>query len=594
MNRERISIAAVQETKLNSRSDLLSCAGFNIIRKDRERDNGGGLAFILHNTVQYRQIDEDIDTIRSGDVELEIFNIYIPPVTCCPTGYHPNIGALLRGETRLVLGDFNAHHDLWHSSLSNDRRGMELAEQIDDSTFYTMNDEAPTRVMGTCNSSPDITIASGGLINSITWRPMLTLASDHLPIIISIEKPLDFVSVDNRTFINFKKANWVGFTEFTESTFNALPIPTDVCVGERQFRKVIAAATARFIPAGRIAEIRPNFPAEAAVLANERDTLRHADPGDPRIRDLNLEIRRKVNQHKRTKWIEHLKSCNLSTGVSKLWATVKALANPKRHDDRVEVQFNGHASSDSKKCASYFSRQFTLHPSVDKAKRCVNRRLRKMPNNCAPLTFTDEEVQGVINKAKSSRSIGPDGINMLMLKHLGSTGVKYLTKVLNLSLTTLQIPDVWKVGRVVPLLKPGKPANKGESYRPITLLSPVVKTLEALLLPTFTHHLSLASHQHGFRKVHNTTTALSVINAQIVRGLNQKPPCERTILVALDLSKAFDTVNHTTLLQDIEKTTLPPGLKRWTMNYLNGRQSSVLFRGETGGSAGWCPLPVTV
>ncbi|XP_039968511.1 uncharacterized protein LOC120780292, partial [Bactrocera tryoni] len=215
---------------------------------------------------------------------------------------------------------------------------MELAEQIDDSTFCTMNDEAPTRVMGTCNSSPDITIASGGLINSITWRPMLTLASDHLPIIISIEKPPDFVSVDNRTYFNFNKGNWVGFTEFTESTFKALPIPMDVYVGERQFRKVIAAATARFIPAGRIAEIRPNFPAEAAVLANERDTLRHADPGDPRIRDLNLEIRRMVNQHKRTKWIEHLKSCNLSTRVSKLWATVKALSNPKRHDDRVEVQ----------------------------------------------------------------------------------------------------------------------------------------------------------------------------------------------------------------------------------------------------------------
>ncbi|XP_039969686.1 uncharacterized protein LOC120781530 [Bactrocera tryoni] len=181
---------------------------------------------------------------------------------------------------------------------------MELAEQIDDSTFCTMNDEAPTRVMGTCNSSTDITIASGGLINSKPWRPMLTLASDHLPIIISIEKPPDFVSVDNRTYINFNKSNWVGFTEFTESTFNALPIPMDVCVGELQFRKVIAAATTRFIPAGRKAEIRPNFPAEAAVLATERGILRHADPGDPRIRDLNLEIRRMASQYKRTKWID--------------------------------------------------------------------------------------------------------------------------------------------------------------------------------------------------------------------------------------------------------------------------------------------------
>ncbi|XP_069962582.1 uncharacterized protein, partial [Bactrocera oleae] len=351
ISRECVSITAVRKTELSSRSDLLSCVGFNVLRKDREQDNGVGLAFILHNTVQYRLIDDDIDrrdtaleclgiAVRSGDVELEIFNIYIAPVTCCPAGYHPNIGVLLRGKNRLVLGDFKAHHDLWHSCLSNDRRGMELAEQIDDSTFCTMNDEAPTRIMGTCNSSPDITIASGGLINSITWRPMLTLASDHLPIIISIEKPLDFVSVDNRTYVNFNKANWVGFTEFTESTFNSLSIPTDVIVGERQFRKVIAAATARFIPAARIAELRPNFSAEAAVLANERDTLCHADPCDPRIRDLDLEIRQMVNHHKRTKWIEHLKSCNLSTGLSKLCTTVKALSNPKRHDDWVEIQLD--------------------------------------------------------------------------------------------------------------------------------------------------------------------------------------------------------------------------------------------------------------
>ena len=174
----------------------------------------------------------------------------------------------------------------------------------------------------------------------------------------------------------------------------------------------------------------------------------------------------------------------------------QGLSNPTRDDNRVEIQC--HASSDPKKCASYFSRQFTLHPSTDKAKRCITRLMCKLPKDCAPLTFTDGEVQSVIKKAKSSKSIGPDGISMLMLKYLRTTGVSYLTKVLNLSMSTLQIPNVWKVGRVVPLLKPGKPANKGESYRPITLLFPVVKTLEALLLPTFTHHLSLADHQHGF------------------------------------------------------------------------------------------------
>nr|XP_036217631.1 uncharacterized protein LOC118680686 [Bactrocera oleae] len=225
----------------------------------RVSDHGGGLAFILHNTVHYRLIDVYINR-RDTIFECQ------------------GIAATL---TR---------------------------------TFCTMNDEAATRIMGSCNSSPDIIIASGGLINSITWRPMLTLASDHLSIITSIAKPPDFISVNNRTFVNFNKSNWVGFTEFIESTFNALLIPTDVIVGERHFHKGIAAATARFILAGSIAELRPNLPAEAAVLANERATLHHADPCGPRIIDLNFEIRQIVNQHKRTKWIDHLKFCNFSTG----------------------------------------------------------------------------------------------------------------------------------------------------------------------------------------------------------------------------------------------------------------------------------------
>lgn len=52
--------------------------------------------------------------------ELEIHNIYNPTTTCCPTGYHKNIGALLGGENRLVL--FNAHHDFYYTSLSSGRR----------------------------------------------------------------------------------------------------------------------------------------------------------------------------------------------------------------------------------------------------------------------------------------------------------------------------------------------------------------------------------------------------------------------------------------------------------------------------------------
>lgn len=69
---------------------------------------------------------------------------------------------------------------------------------------------------------------------------------------------------------------------------------------------VIAAATSPFISAGRIAKFRSNCLAEIAVAVSELDTLRQTDSCDPRIRDLNMEIRQLQNHHKCIKCVEHL------------------------------------------------------------------------------------------------------------------------------------------------------------------------------------------------------------------------------------------------------------------------------------------------
>ena len=87
-------------------------------------------------------------------------------------------------------------------------------------------------------------------------------------------------------------------------------------------------------------------------------------------------------------------------------------------------------------------------------------------------------------------------------------------------------------------------------------------------------------HQHGFRPKHCTITALHAINDQIATGFNQRKPASRTVLVALDLSKAFDTVDIDTLLEILLNSTLPRGIVRWFACYLRGRQSRVMFRGE--------------
>ena len=147
-----------------------------------------------------------------------------------------------------------------------------------------------------------------------------------------------------------------------------------------------------------------------------------------------------------------------------------------------------------------------------------------------------------------------------------------------------RIPDIWKSSIVIPLLKPGKPADESNSYRPVSLLCPSIKILERLILPTMQEKLPIPQFQHGFRAQHSTVTALLEFSEEISAGFNKKQPPDRTLLLQIDLSKAFDMVNLNKLLSDLQSSDLPPSLTRWFSCYLRGRQSRVMFRNRRSGS----------
>ena len=103
--------------------------------------------------------------------------------------------------------------------------------------------------------------------------------------------------------------------------------------------------------------------------------------------------------------------------------------------------------------------------------------------------------------------------------------------------------------------------------------------MEALLLPTINNHPLPSADQHGFRPGHSTTSALLQLTSDIATGFNQRKPPHRTVCVAVDLTAAFDTVNHNVLLSKIVRSTLPDATCRWLSNYLRGRQSVTSCRG---------------
>ena len=97
----------------------------------------------------------------------------------------------------------------------------------------------------------------------------------------------------------------------------------------------------------------------------------------------------------------------------------------------------------------------------------------------------------------------------------------------------------------------------------IALLWPAAKFVEALILTTVNTHLLPVSDQHGFRTGHSTTSALLQLTSDVTTGFNQRKPPHRTVCVAVDLTAAFDTVNHNALLSKITRSMLPEATCQW-------------------------------
>ena len=138
------------------------------------------------------------------------------------------------------------------------------------------------------------------------------------------------------------------------------------------------------------------------------------------------------------------------------------------------------------------------------------------------VTFTTDQVIKGISNCSNTKAFGPDKLSIFHLKNLGPRAIEYLTAIINDSVTSCRIPAIWKSSIVIPIPKPGKDSSLGTSYRPISLLCPAAKVMEALILTTVNTHLLPASDQHGFRTRHSTTSALLQLTSNVATGFNPK------------------------------------------------------------------------
>ena len=141
--------------------------------------------------------------------QLHIHNIYIPPRSSCSAGHNASIAHLLcNKEMSLIVGDIDAHHSRWDTSTNEDERGEQLADEIDAVDYTILNVNEDTRLPTNGRStSADNSLASNDIALLSDWPVSTSQASDHLPILITINSELSMIDGPRRTYINYKKAD---------------------------------------------------------------------------------------------------------------------------------------------------------------------------------------------------------------------------------------------------------------------------------------------------------------------------------------------------------------------------------------------------
>ena len=233
-----------------------------------------------------------------------------------------------------------------------------------------------------------------------------------------------------------------------------------------------------------------------------------------------------------------------------VWKTINDLLSRSPSDTSVsELKVNGSNITFTEEIANAFNEYFTdigpnLANSIHDSDALFEQFVKPAESKFSRFQLVSEsKVVKLLNGLSNRKAAGLDKISGKILKIAPS-----LTHIFNHSLISKCFPCEWKMARLIPLYKKG-PRDLTENYRPISILPAISKIMERILHDQIYQYLSdnslLSEHQFGFRKLHSTASALLDSTNSWYVNMDRKM---FNLVVLLDVKKAFDTIDHSILL----------------------------------------------
>ena len=182
---------------------------------------------------------------------------------------------------------------------------------------------------------------------------------------------------------------------------------------------------------------------------------------------------------------------------------------------------------------------------------------------------TKDDIIEAVNKLPSNEASISNDIPISLIKNFASCYCEKLASIFNDCLKENKFPNLIKIAEISPVFKKLDNASK-DNYRPISTLSNFTKLFESILFTQLNRYMQnkFSKYLTGFRKNHNTQNSLlRMIESWKVRLNNGS----KVGVIIMDLSKAFDSLNHELLLAKLKAYGLDSNSVTFMKSYLTNR-----------------------
>ena len=600
LSRENLDFIVITETWLKDNSDSwlnaqgLNDLGYNhdsVPRSDGRR--GGGILLIYKST--YKLVSSQSTTLEycesrlwkltSGKKTFSCLGVYHPPSASNQvndsifTDSFLDATSLLLAEHNdlIIMGDFNIHvNDV------SDNDAIFFLEAMS-SLGLKQHVQSATHVGG---NTIDLIFTEPESI-PVTTCICADLLSDHRIVICQtdLNNP-----VATKAEIKVRKYSEENVTQFGKC-LDISPVMNccDLEEAVKEYEEILTSTLNDCMPLKtKKVTVRKRVPWYTSDIKHQKQILRNRERSWLKYGEHHQWLAYKRERNRYRNMITYSKSCFLTREINKAKGDTKKLyqlANNFTSNVTENPMPTGHSNAEQSQIfADFFLEKiekiremFVDIQQFDLQVRTGIPAFRKF----APLS--QSEVGSIISNMKTkSCELDPIPTHLLKSEHVLPTLLPAITKIVNLSLSQGDFSERWKCAIVRPLLKKQNLELVEKNYRPVSNLQFLSKVVERATLLQFNDHcLSyklIPDYQSAYREGYSCETVVIKLMNDILWAMESQnvTPC-----VLLDLSAAFNTVDHDLLLRVLDlRYSICDTALQWYDHYLRPREFKVCVGGE--------------